>query len=241
MAVNYNPRIVTNGLVLCLDAANSKSYPGSGTAWADLSGNGYNSTLTNGPTFNSSNGGSITFDGVNDYALYNNNTVADNLSAMTVSIWVYANWPLSGGTGSFVSKITDAGDGAGWEMGSRYNSANNLKFYTQPAGGATWNYATCPSPPSGNSWINFVASYTGVTNPISLYLNGTKQTFSGSSGSFSSIATTSNISIASRDGKNTYGTKYTAITVGVVKIYNRQLLDQEVTQNFNALRGRFNL
>jgi len=67
MAVGYNPRIVTDGLVLALDAGNTKSYPGSGTTWTDLSGNGNTGTLTNGPTFDSANGGSIVFDGTNDY------------------------------------------------------------------------------------------------------------------------------------------------------------------------------
>jgi hypothetical protein len=67
MGIAYNPRTITDGLVLCLDAANSKSYPGSGTTWTDLSGLGNTGTLTNGPTYSSANGGSLVFDGVNDY------------------------------------------------------------------------------------------------------------------------------------------------------------------------------
>ena len=67
MAFNYSPNIITDGLVLYLDAANTKSYPGSGTTWRDLSKSQLNGTLTNGPTFNSANGGSIVFDGTNDY------------------------------------------------------------------------------------------------------------------------------------------------------------------------------
>mgnify|MGYP006213918775 FL=1 len=66
MATLYNPNIVTDGLVLCLDAANKRSYIGSGTAWDDLAG-GNNGTLTNGPTFDAGNGGSVVFDGANDY------------------------------------------------------------------------------------------------------------------------------------------------------------------------------
>ena len=67
MSINYNPRIVTDGLVLLLDAGNTKSYPGTGTTWTDISRNGNNGTLTNGPTFDSANGGSLVFDGVDDY------------------------------------------------------------------------------------------------------------------------------------------------------------------------------
>jgi len=65
LAIFYNPAIVRDGLVLCLDAANRKSYPGSGTTWTDLSGRGNTGTLTNGPTYSSSNGGSLGFDQVN--------------------------------------------------------------------------------------------------------------------------------------------------------------------------------
>ena len=67
MALSHSPSIVTNGLVLCLDAANSKSYPGSGTTWTDLSGRGNNGTLVNGVGYNSGNLGSLVFDGVDDY------------------------------------------------------------------------------------------------------------------------------------------------------------------------------
>ena len=73
MSAHANPDIVTDGLVLCLDAADKKSYPGSGTTWTDRSGNGNNSTLTNGPTFDSANGGSIVFDGSDDISLTTSN------------------------------------------------------------------------------------------------------------------------------------------------------------------------
>ena len=67
MAFIHSPKIVTSGLVLCLDAANKLSYPSTGTSWYDLTSTGYVGTLTNGPTFNGSNGGTIVFDGVDDY------------------------------------------------------------------------------------------------------------------------------------------------------------------------------
>jgi hypothetical protein len=81
MATQFaNGKIVTNGLVLCLDAADRTSYLGSGTTWFDLAGSN-NGTLTNGPTFNSTNGGSIVFDGVDDYA------VSNNFTSIATSIW----------------------------------------------------------------------------------------------------------------------------------------------------------
>jgi len=98
---NNGPKIVTSGLVLALDAGNTKSYPGSGTVWTDLSGNGNTGTLTNGPTFNSSNGGSIVFDGVDDfvnipYNTYWNTNVFGTATNFTLECWhkpnVFRNW-----------------------------------------------------------------------------------------------------------------------------------------------------
>ena len=74
MSNNYGPKIVTDGLVLCLDAADQNSYPGSGNTWYDLSGNGNNGTLVNGVGYNSGNLGSLVFGGVDDYVNCENTT-----------------------------------------------------------------------------------------------------------------------------------------------------------------------
>ena len=79
MGVLYNSRIVTDGLVLCLDAGDKMSYPGAGTTWTDLSKNKNNGTLTNGPTFDSANGGSIVLDGTNDYISASTPTIVTRL------------------------------------------------------------------------------------------------------------------------------------------------------------------
>ena len=85
MAFSYSPKIVTDGLVLYLDAENTRSYPGTGTTWSDLSRDGNNGTLTNGPTVDSGNGGSIVFDGSNDYVDFDD--ILD-LSTLSVSMWI---------------------------------------------------------------------------------------------------------------------------------------------------------
>ena len=86
MSFNNGPTIVTNGLVLALDAGDRNSYPGTGTTWRDLSGNNNNGTLTNGPTFNTGSLGSIVFDGVDDYVLINAFSL---LAPLTICSWVY--------------------------------------------------------------------------------------------------------------------------------------------------------
>jgi len=87
MGLYHSPSIVMNGLVLCLDAGNTKSYPGSGTTWIDLSGNSNTGTLTNGPTYSSENGGSLVFDGIDDYVT----TSLGTHTPYCIDIWFYNN------------------------------------------------------------------------------------------------------------------------------------------------------
>ena len=105
MAISYNPSSVTSGLVLCLDAGNTKSYPGSGTTWTDLSGNGNTGTLTNGPTYSSANGGSFVFDGTDDYASISGSIT---VSEVTFSVWLKRNGTQVDFTGILNSRGTDA-------------------------------------------------------------------------------------------------------------------------------------
>ena len=93
MAIKHSPRIVTDGLVLYLDAANTKSYPGSGTTWTDISGKSNNGTLTNGPTFDSGNKGTIVFDGSNDY-VSETSGLSDSLLQGDWSISFWANFDV---------------------------------------------------------------------------------------------------------------------------------------------------
>ena len=94
MAVGYNPRIVTDGLVLCLDSANTKSYGGSGTTWTDVSGSGNNGTLYNGPTHTSGADGYFTFDGSNDYS-----QLSDTLAPSTGSFSGFFWYQITGTSG----------------------------------------------------------------------------------------------------------------------------------------------
>jgi hypothetical protein len=110
MGIAYNPRTITDGLVLCLDAANPKSYPGSGTIWTDLSGNGNNGTLVNGVGYNSGNLGSLVFDGVDDVINLSSSSSIQNLTTnFTISTIVRTN--VSGGHYSIFTKGNNFGQG----------------------------------------------------------------------------------------------------------------------------------
>ena len=103
MSVIWGPEIVKSGLVLYLDAGNQNSYPGTGTTWTDISRNNNNGTLTNGPTFNSENGGSIVFDGTNDYV----STALTSTNSFTWNVWYKTN-TVSNGFRNIISIRTNS-------------------------------------------------------------------------------------------------------------------------------------
>lgn len=234
MAFNYSPKIVTDGLVLCLDAANTKSYPGSGTVWTDLSRSGNNGTLTNGPTFNSANGGSIVFDGTNDYV---NNTSYTASNDYTLSSWCYYNTPTAELGNSYrhlISKggvfIANSTFGFGFRNVTNTNVRLFLYFYSGSTEGGT-EFALTTSP--YRQWRNFSVSKT--SNNYYFYENGSllntfNASFAPTTNSYplniGAASTISSISVFNGNISNTL-------------IYNRALSASEVLQNYNALKGRY--
>ena len=109
--VTGTPRIITDGLVLYVDAANTKSYPGSGTVWTDLSPTQITGSLTNGPTFNSANGGSIFFDGTDDIVDLGTNNTLNFTDSFSVSFWMRANLSIANKAQFFLNRWT-------WDSGS---------------------------------------------------------------------------------------------------------------------------
>jgi hypothetical protein len=228
MSVAGGPDLIQDGLVLCLDAANTKSYPGSGTSWVDLSGNRNNVTTSGGPTFNSANGGSIVFDGTDDYA----SKTSINVSYLTIDIW--ARWT------QFFS------DSNGHALVSNSNSATNgyllYQSTTSPYNkiqafvyGSSINAFKSNSTLSTGVWYNIGFTYNGSTNNI--YLNGVLD---------NSVAATVG-TIAASSANFIIGATYTIGSnpfngnVANVKLYNRALSASEILQNYNATKGRFRL
>jgi hypothetical protein len=225
--------IVTSGLVLNLDAANPRSYPPpyNGTTWTTLAGSS-NGTLINGPTFNSGNGGSIVFDGVNDYvatSYFGNNSNAN----YTFSIWYN---PLSSVNTSPLTRGRD-GSGAGWSLllGSDNSSGNRYRAGVVTTDSGPIGYVTYSTTPMTlNRWV----SLTGIWisgNSINLYINGVFN---------SSIPVPGNLLRTSTDGwvlGSITTTSYTNQQIAQVQIYNRALSASEISQNFNATRARFGI
>ena len=229
MAFSRGPSIVTDGLVLALDAANHKSYPGSGTIWYDRSGNEYNGTLTNGPTFDSGNGGSIVFDGSNDYVSCGTVPFTGN----NFSIEVIFKWD------SYGTNATDfliAGNLEQLEIHLGGGSGTNgIRFIPYDYFGANNNGSMdiTTGVSEGINYITFTAEYT---SPSKFYKNGVLNQTSSTTSTVS-LNSTQTITIGARTNTQLPfdGNIY------LVKVYNRALSEQEIQQNYNATKSRFGL
>ena len=231
----YEP-IVTNGLLLHLDAGFVPSYPTSGNTWYDISGNNKNGTLTNGPTFDTGNGGSISFDGTDDVVTTTYQT--GQISAVSIALWGYklSNKELTA-MGAYVDFNIFASYGFGIEVG-----ANGTAFFIIPdVDNFDESYGTCST--SQNGWGHWVMVYdgtqTGGTNRLKVYYNGSQQSMTISHGTIPSTTTTnSNFQL----GKNPIAAGFSDNSkIAISQVYNRALSAAEVLQNYNAQKARFGL
>jgi hypothetical protein len=227
MSYNNGPRIVTNGLVLCLDAANRKSYPASGTVWNDLSSNNNNGTLTNGPTYNSSNGGSIVFDGLDDGIDCGTVSVFDINSNFTICAMIRPIGFGGGGLGRVVDKGTI--NTGGYVL--YVTSPNSFVFQIgRSTGGST---ITATNAVILNEWQYFAATLTNTT--LTIYKNGLVINTTPTSPATSTVK---NFFIGNR--ATTFDRGF-AGNIGIISFYDRVLSSAEILQNYNAIKGRFNL
>jgi hypothetical protein len=212
VALSHSPSLVLPGLSLCLDAANSKSYPGSGTTWTDLSGRGNNGTLVNGVGYNSGNLGSLSFDGVNDYA---NNGAITTGGKISVNSWIKIN------TGGILQHIVDSSSNS-WHLAILID--NRPYFWN----GSTYHQSAQIL--STSTWYMI----TGVqSSTLDIYVNGV---LSQSLSSNVNI-TTNNVNL----GRWQNGGRQYNGNIAQVSIYNRALTAQEIQQNFNATRSRYGI
>ena len=234
MATKYSPKIITNGLVLSLDAANDKSYPRSGTTWSDLSGNNNNGTLTNGPTFNAGNQGSIVFDGVDDYVT-KTSWISPPTNTLTIGCWVKFSDNLN--DRYLLSFGRDIGGSTGGLALFAYgfNSISDVLIFEFGSGIGRVSSGIVPSL---NIWYYLIVT-ADATN-VKFYLNGElKNTSSQGSGAITSSPTLSIGSYVNSSG--TPGTYFYAGNISQVSIYSRALTATEVLQNYNATKSRFGL
>jgi len=218
--------IVTNGLVLNLDASRTSSYPNTGTTLYDISGSGNNGTLVNGPVFGTASGGQITFDGVNDYIdLGTKTTLAPGTTDFTISFWINPNnWGTLSST-SYSPIFVTLVNGGLW-IGK--NGANFVLRTAYIADDIQYSVL-----PTVNQWT--LVTVNRVGNTAKIYYNG------------SVVASATAVTRNYVSGNSYLGVdipsngNFSNIKLSTFYYYNRGLSDSEITQNFNATKSRFGL
>lgn len=224
--------LITNGLVLNLDAGNAASYPGSGTTWTDISGNENNGTLVNGVGYTSANSGALVFDGTNDYFVTNNNLDLSNTDKLTIQI---------------ILKTATTGEEMIMEHSINWNSnnsfgvlqkTNKIEFTDHNQG---YNVRNSVATINDNNW-HLISATTdrslNATNQTLIYIDGDAPSSTilystDNSGNFASHK----LYIASRAGSSY---RFNG-TIAQVLIYNRVLTAEEIQQNYNAVKIRYGL
>jgi hypothetical protein len=238
------PIIVTNGLVLSLDAADRNSYPGSGTSWRDLSGNGTNGTIVAAPTFNNGNGGYFTFNGTSQYINNGNILNPTAVTPFSVSVW-FRTSSTATTTQNLVSKNLIASPFTGWQLGFNTSSGSaadvgkvgvvmvsNTTEVMRKITTVTYN---------DGLWYNATFTYDGSRNRTGmlLYINGVLSTVINQD--LTAITTTiqngSNYNIASRNNLNQL---FEGDIANVIH-YNRAISANEILQNYIVQKPRFGL
>jgi len=230
MSVVAQPNIVTNGLVFCLDAGNPRSYPGSGTTLYDATNSGYNSFLTNGPTYSSANGGSIVMDGVDDYMYLNNATALQLANAWTQIICVRFNAVVATSYKTLFGKPSYINYGIIVEW---YGNNLILADFLDTTGAR--NAISLAPNQTLNTWNIIIHSYDKTAGSNNHKL---RVVYSGSDNSTYGTATLS--AQTSTDTMNIGGAGL-AMQVGPTLLYNRQLSLTEENQMIAAYRGRYGI
>lgn len=220
LCINQDYEGIVTDLLVNVDAGFTPSYPKSGTSWYDLSGNNYNGTLSNGPTFNSSNGGSIVFDGSDDYVTINSgSSILSNVNYTKIA-WFY---PTNFATSNNIISGGNTGQHAFWLFASnKLNAGHN----------GVWNTVVSTTTLSLNTWYCGAVTFN-TTNGWKLYLNGSQEATSSNTTTFTG---TGDIQI----GRYQTGNNYTG-RIAIAQVYNRVLSAAEILQNFNAQKSRFGL
>lgn len=223
MALAHSPSIVTTNLGLCLDAANPRSWPGSGTTWRDVSGNARNGTLVNGPAFNSSNGGSFVFDGVDDYVNVANSNLNHGISNFSYSCWVNLAAKPALGTifenGTWTNSIIFRYENTGialFAMGTYFG------FYAFNPSLSTWNHLT----------------FVRDGNNMLFYINGVYSTLLAFGTSLNVNPSPNNLFIGM--SQHAAGQCFNG-RINLAMVYTAALTATQVAQNFDATRGRYGI
>jgi hypothetical protein len=227
--IGYYGGIVTNGLVLDLDAAKKESYSGYGITWSDISGVGNSGTLTNGPIYNFGNGGCFIFDGVDDFCINPLSTgFTQKMTIITIGKSPNSTWGNYAGLGS--ARVDN-----GYIIHNNPGSST-VSFYVINSSGSYTDIGSVT--PVNIQNFNFYALTTNGTNSHKRYLNGSIVGTSTTSITRTDTGSSQNNWLGSDSGA---GGRYNSIIIGAHLVYNRELSEQEISQIYNAYKSRFGM
>ena len=256
MSAHAGPKAVTNGLVLELDAGNTKSYPGTGTTWFDLSGNGYHGTLVSSPSFAASNGGAFTFNGSSNYATLPYAGLLNLGNAFTIQATIklpditnITDYTVVSAL-DVTNPVVTKGYSFGWQRDLSY--ALPAKGLRLQLGKSIWAWnlqGSAQNSIADTNWHNVavVCSALTTTPIVVFYVDGVASTTSQWSASpnaaINYATTTASVRVAGTYPATlpSYQTTYSAHVSADLRIYNRALSADEILQNFQAHRGRFGI
>jgi hypothetical protein len=242
MSFNFSPKISSlDSLIYYLDASNPKSYISGSTTWYDISRTGINGTLINGPTYNSSNGGSIVFDGVNDYVGLTQITTNQTIGNYTISLWVSftntitpsnvtnfmlmeAQNTLLGGVDNYISLLgnTTVPGTNGRMLFQTFNPLSVLYSTTN-----TW---------IGGQWYNIVGTYDISTSRQSIYVNGILEGSTTIANCYFNTNTYFNLGTYTNPPKQWFFNG----KIANFMVYKKTLSDNEILQNYNTIKNKIN-
>ena len=240
--------VVTDNMVVYLDAGNNSSYSGSGTSWNDVSGNGNNFTLVNGPTYSSSDGGAIVFDGTNDFAVSATNASFFAFGTNDYSYGVWAKMDSTGNTESLLSCGTDDGGLTQNSFQLDFEGTNTrIRHLFRDGSNQQRNFT--PSQASslvGTDWFYVMVVNDRSENNLKLYVNGTSHGDSdsiyGTATNVHNFANNTDTTGEFKIGVNRGGDAFIDGRVAQVHIYKgKALTASEVLQNYNASKSRYGL
>lgn len=233
MGTSYNPSIVKSNLVLYLDIGNKKSYIGSGTNWIDLTKNKCNGTLTNSPTYNSSYGGYLSFNGTNQYINLGSNTLGLDLSDKSFQCWINKTTANAKG---IIDKDFDTSPGnyGGWGFWIQ----NNNKLWW-------WNHSNLDLFDNGIAitngvWTNVAVTWNNTSKTATFYVNGVLSSSQTNTSIIEKVSTGATFVIGnSRQaaGNSAYFDGGISQAIAYTKVLN----NNEIKQNYIATKGRFGL
>ena len=228
---------MNGGPVLCLDAGSKLSYPGSGTTWTDLSGNGNTGTLANGPIYDATNGGSFSFNGTNQYATVASTTAINPADQFTIDAWFNAN------AAAIVICSKYVGGGGGYLMHIREIAGSKYAAIDGRNGNASVAYFTLNTSTALTlgSWYNFTCTFNNIT--LTPYLNGVAVPFTYGAGGTGGVLNGSGTFVNSAPFYvgQVLSASYFNGKISCCKLYNRVLSATEISTNFNLLRGRYGI